>query len=84
MKMLIIMVTWLHLRTHHLWRTIKEVGLLSEDHLPQCSSSNTGETLQEAYSMCLKATMSTLHQPEFIHKPNGPINHMRNPECSDP
>ena len=28
-------VTWLHLRTHHLWRTIKEVGLLSEDHLPQ-------------------------------------------------
>ena len=29
------MATWLHLRTHHLWRTIKEVGLLSEDHLPQ-------------------------------------------------
>ena len=29
------MVTWLHLRTHHLWRTIKKVGLLSEDHLPQ-------------------------------------------------
>ena len=29
------MVTWLHLRTHHLWRTIKEVGLLSEDHRPQ-------------------------------------------------
>ena len=29
------LVTWLHLRTHHLWRTIKEVGLLSEDHLPQ-------------------------------------------------
>jgi len=26
---------WLHLRTHHLWRIIKEVGLLSEDHLPQ-------------------------------------------------
>ena len=31
----VVMVTWLHLRTHHLWRTIKEVGLLSEDHLPQ-------------------------------------------------
>ena len=30
----IYMVTWLHLRTHHLWRTIKQVGLLSEDHLP--------------------------------------------------
>ena len=30
-----LLVTWLHLRTHHLWRTIKEVGLLSEDHLPQ-------------------------------------------------
>ena len=29
------MVTWLHLRTHHLWRTMKEVGLLSEDRLPQ-------------------------------------------------
>ena len=28
------MVTWLHLRTHHLWRTIKEVALLSEDHVP--------------------------------------------------
>ena len=27
------MFTCLHLRTHHLWRTIKEVGLLSEDHL---------------------------------------------------
>ena len=22
------MITWLHLRTHHLWRRIKEVGLL--------------------------------------------------------
>ena len=31
----VVLVTWLHLRTHHLWRTIKEVGLLSEDHLPQ-------------------------------------------------
>ena len=29
------MVTWLHLRTNHLWRTIKEIGLLTEDHLPQ-------------------------------------------------
>ena len=29
------MVTWLHLRTYHLLRTIKEVGLLNEDHLPQ-------------------------------------------------
>ena len=30
---------WLDLRTHHLWRTIKEVGLLfSEDHLPQSMS----------------------------------------------
>ena len=29
------MVTWLHLRTHHFWRTLQEVGLLSEDHLPQ-------------------------------------------------
>ena len=25
-----VVVTWLHLRTHHLWRAIKEVGLLSE------------------------------------------------------
>ena len=30
----ICLVTWLHLRTHHLWRSIKEVGLFSEDHLP--------------------------------------------------
>jgi len=25
-----LLVTWLHLRTHHLWRTMKEVGLLSD------------------------------------------------------
>ena len=29
------MITWLQLRTYHLWRTNKEVGLFSEDHLPQ-------------------------------------------------
>ena len=29
------MVTWIRIRTHHLWRTIKEVGLLSEDQLHQ-------------------------------------------------
>ena len=35
LTLLLLLVTWLHLRTHHTWRTVKEVGLLSEDHLPQ-------------------------------------------------
>ena len=33
-------VTRLHLRTHHLWLTIKEVGLLSKDHLPTHMSTH--------------------------------------------
>ena len=33
-----VLVTWLHLRTHHFWHTTKEVGLITEDHLPErCS-----------------------------------------------
>ena len=35
------LVTWLHLRTHHLWRTIKEVGLLSEGQVSNSMESTS-------------------------------------------
>ena len=49
----------MHLRTHHLWRTIKEVGLLSEDHLPQ---SMTQPVLNQAIHLhpCGKGSLRAL------------------------
>ena len=38
-----ILGTWLHLRTHHLWRIIMAVDLvLGEDHLPQSTRACRG------------------------------------------
>ena len=50
------MVTWLHLRTHHLWRTIKEVGLLSEDHLRSHHAKKDGRTRKEGTKRAMPAT----------------------------
>ena len=62
------MVTWLHLRRHHLWRTIKEVGLLSEDHLPPSNILHEDLTgfrcaaLMQVRSICEKSPMSVCDQ----------------------
>ena len=46
------MLAWLHLSTHRLWYTVKELGLLSEDHTPleydpcQLLGILTGQKLQ--------------------------------------
>ena len=57
------MVTWLHLRTHHLWRTIKEVGLLSQDSSSRRANCPGGAapTMPNPWSQ-----MSTLHRSRSL------------------
>ena len=66
------MATWLHLRTHHLWRTIKEVGLLSDDHLPQSMTTQPVQLLQSSTNLSPSQHLTFCTPHHILHKRGWP------------